>query len=169
MAKRHSTNIRAAAVGDLEPMTSLYNYYVDNTAITFDTAAFTPEARKPWFSQFSEEGPYRLFVAEFDGQLAGYASSTKHRAKPAYATSVEMTIYLDQRFAGLGLGRKLYEALFSALSGEDIRSAYAGVALPNDASVAFHEAMGFTKIGTFHEVGRKFGRYYDVMWFEKRF
>ncbi len=169
MADRPSIHIRAAEIGDLEPMTALYNYYVDNTAITFDMAAFSPEDRKPWFSQFSAQGPYRLFVADLDGQLAGYASSSKHRAKPAYDTSVEMTVYLDQRFARLGLGRSLYEALFSALSGEDIRCAYAGVALPNDASIAFHEAMGFTKIGTFHEVGRKFGRYYDVMWFEKRF
>ena len=168
MVEPAPTHIRAAEAGDLVAMTTLYNYYVDHTAITFDTAAFTPEARKPWFSQFSEQGPYRLFVAESDGQLAGYASSTKHRAKPAYDTSVEMTVYLDQRFAGLGIGRNLYEALFSVLSGEDIRSAFAGVALPNDASIAFHEAMGFAKIGTFHEVGRKFGRYYDVMWFEKR-
>ena len=169
MANDKPSNIRAAEIGDLEAMTALYNYYVENTAITFDTVPFTPEARKPWFAQFSQQGPHRLIVAESDGQLAGYASSSKHRAKPAYGTSVEMTIYLDQRFSGAGLGRKLYEALFLALSGEDIRSVFAGVALPNDASVAFHEAMGFTKIGTFHEVGRKFGRYYDVMWFEKRF
>ncbi len=168
MVDRQRVIIREAKISDLEPMTNLYNYYVENTAITFDTTPFAPEARKLWFDQFSPQGPHRLFIAESDGQLAGYASSTKHRAKPAYDISVEMTIYLDQRFAGLGLGRKLYEALFLALSREDIRSAYAGVALPNDRSIAFHEALGFAKIGTFHEVGRKFGRYYDVMWFEKR-
>ena len=162
------TIIRYARSDDLEPLTRLYNYFVENTAITFDIDPFTPEERRPWLAQFAETGPYRLLVAEREGEIAGYASATRHRAKPAYNTSIETTVYLDPQLPRQGLGRKLYERLFSVLEGEDVHCAYAGISLPNEASVAFHRAMGFTEIGTFHEVGRKFGRFYDTMWFEKR-
>lgn len=160
--------IRHARADDLEALTRLYNYYVEETVITFDVEPFTPEQRQGWLSQFAETGLYRLLVAEQGGRIAGYASSTRHRAKPAYNPSIETTVYLDPKMSGRGLGRRLYERLFSELTGEDVHSAFAGVALPNEASVAFHLAMGFTEIGTFHEIGRKFGRYWDVMWFEKR-
>ena len=168
MADAGDPLIRHACPDDLEALTRLYNYYVEETAITFDVEPFTPEQRRGWFSQFAETGPYRLLVAEKAGRIAGYATSTRHRAKPAYNPSIETTVYLDPQQSGQGLGRKLYEGLFSELEGEDVHSAFAGVALPNEASVAFHLALGFTEIGIFHEIGRKFGRYWDVMWFEKR-
>lgn len=168
MADAGDPLIRHARPDDLEALTRLYNYYVEETAITFDIEPFTPEQRRGWLSQFSETGPYRLLVVEQTGGIAGYATSTRHRAKPAYNPSIETTVYLDPQRSGQGLGRKLYERLFSELKGEDVHSAFAGVALPNEASVAFHLALGFTEIGIFHEIGRKFGRYWDVMWFEKR-
>lgn len=160
--------IRHAEPADLEALTRLYNHFVETTTITFDIEPFTLEARKPWMAQFSEDGRYQLFVAEAEGRIAGYASTTRHRAKPAYDASVEATVYVDPAFSRLGIGKSLYNRLFAALAGKDVHCVYAGVALPNPASVAFHQRAGFTEIGTFHEVGRKFGRYIDVMWFEKR-
>lgn len=161
-------SVRRAERRDLEAITALYNHFVETTAVTFDVGAFTTEAREPWFAQFSEEGPHRLFVAELEGAFAGYAGSMAFKAKKAYSTSVETTIYAAPDLAGRGVGRALYERLFSELAAEDVHRAYAGIALPNDASISFHQRFGFKEIGTYHEVGRKFGRYHDVMWFEKR-
>ncbi len=161
-------SVRPADRRDLEPITALYNHFVENTAVTFDVGAFTVEAREPWLAQFSASGPHRLFVAERDGAFAGYVGSMAFKAKKAYATSVETTIYVQPDLAGRGAGKALYERLFSALAGEDVHRAYAGIALPNEASIRFHERFGFKEIGTYHEVGRKFGRYHDVRWFEKR-
>lgn len=162
------TVIRHADPADLEALTRLYNHFVETTTITFDIEPFTAEARKPWMAQFSRSGRYQLFVAEKADRIAGYASSTRHRAKPAYDASVEATVYVDPAFSRRGIGERLYERLFAALADVDVHCVYAGVALPNPASIAFHQRAGFTEIGTFHEVGRKFGRYIDVMWFEKR-
>jgi phosphinothricin acetyltransferase len=89
--------------------------------------------------------------------------------KPAYDTSVEVTIYLAPDAGGCGVGTRLYKALFEALADEDLHRAYAGIAQPerNEASVRLHERFGFRHVGTYREVGRKFGRYWDVAWYEK--
>ena len=163
-----AVSVRRAERFDLEAITTLYNHFVETTAVTFDVGAFTAEARKPWFTQFADAGPHQLFVAERGGAFAGYAGSMAFKAKKAYSTSVETTIYVSPEAGGRGVGRALYERLFSALAEEDLHRAYAGVALPNEASIRFHERFGFREIGTFREVGRKFGRYHDVMWLEKR-
>lgn len=160
--------IRSGGAQDLPALTALYNHFVVRTAITFDTAPFQPAARREWLQQFALTGPHQLFVAIKDGRLAGYAHSTRHRAKPAYAVSVETTVYVDPAQQRSGVGAALYEHLFAALSGEDVHSAFAGIALPNPGSVAFHKRFGFTEIGVFHEVGRKFDRFHDVLWLEKR-
>ena len=86
----------------------------------------------------------------------------------AYNTTVEVAIYCAGEATGRGLGTMLYKALFEALAEEDVRMAMAGITLPNPASVALHEHFGFTLVGVMHEVGRKFDRYWDVAWYEKR-
>ena len=168
-SERTEVQVRSGIEGDLEALTDLYNHYVRETPITFDTAISTPEERRPWLLSHPEDGPYRLMVAtDTDSQeILGYATSSPFRAKPAYSTSVEVTIYLHPDAAGRGVGTLLYEALFEALSGEDLHRAYAGIAQPNEASVRLHERLGFRHVGTYHEVGRKFGRYWDVAWYER--
>lgn len=161
--------VREAVEGDLPAITRLYNHFVTETIVNFDVRPFTVEERRVWFGQFSSSGRWRIFVAEYGGRFAGFVGSMKHKAKLAYETSVETTIYVDPDYAGRGIGRALYDRLFQALAGEDVHRALAGVALPNDASLALHRALGFTEIGVFHEVGRKFGRYHDVLWLEKGF
>ena len=161
--------VRPAVEADLEPLTDIYNHYVETSAITFDVDVFTPAERRAWFEQFEISGSYRLFVATLDERAVGYASSVQFRRKRAYRTSVETAIYCRPEAQGQGVGRALYEDLFAALEGEEVHRAYAGVALPNPASVAFHERFGFEQIGVFHEVGFKFERYWDVAWFEKKF
>ncbi|MEE4546093.1 N-acetyltransferase family protein [Streptomyces sp. V4-01] len=156
---------------DLAALTDIYNHYVRATAITFDVTPVTLGERRPWLLAHPEDGPHRLLVARDtrtgDGIL-GYATSSPFRPKAAYATSVETSIYLAPGAGGRGVGTLLYERLFAALRSEDVHRAYAGVTLPNEASIRLHERFGFERVGVYREVGRKFGVYHDVAWFEKR-
>jgi len=159
--------VRHAEERDLARLTEIYNHYVLTTAITFDLEPFSVEQRRAWLAKFSRTGPHRLFVAEEDGLVLGYAGTTSFRDRRAYDTTVETTIYCAPEATGRGTGTLLYRALFEALEGEDLRLAIAGMTLPNDASMALHERFGFTPAGVMHDVGRKFGRYWDVAWYEK--
>ncbi|MBK3647610.1 GNAT family N-acetyltransferase [Streptomyces sp. MBT33] len=168
-SERAEVQVRPGVESDLEALTDIYNHYVRETPITFDTAVFTPQERRPWLLSHPEDGPYRLMVAtEADTQeILGYATSSPYRAKPAYGTSVETTVYVAPHAGRRGIGTLLYKALFEALAEEDLHRAYAGVAQPNEASTRLHERFGFRHVGTYREVGRKFGRYWDVAWYEK--
>jgi phosphinothricin acetyltransferase len=160
--------IREAVATDLPSLRDLYNHYVEHTYITFDLEKRTLEDRRAWFEAFSTRGPHRLFVAETEGVVTGYASSREFRARAAYSRSVETSIYLAPEATGQGLGGALYVRLLEALESEPkIHRAYGGVAVPNDASVALHERLGFREVGRFTEVGFKFGKYWDVVWFER--
>ena len=162
-----SVTIRPARAEDLAPLNELYNHYVRETAITFDVVEYTVDERRPWFERFGERGRYRLRVADEAGRLLGYAGTLPFRSKAAYETSVETTIYLWPDAYGRGLGSRLYERLFADLAGEDVHRAYAGITLPNPGSIALHRRFGFSPIGLYRQVGRKFERYWDVEWFEK--
>ncbi|MGY1498510.1 N-acetyltransferase family protein [Streptomyces sp. QTS52] len=168
-SERTKVQVRPGVEDDLAALTELYNHYVRETPTTFDTKTFTPQERRPWLLSYPEDGPHRLMVAtDVDSQrILGYATSGPFRAKPAYATTVEVTVYLAPDAGGRGIGTLLYEALFEALAGEDVHRALAGVVPPNEASVRLHERFGFRYVGTYREVGRKFGRYWDVAWYEK--
>ncbi|WP_043258256.1 GNAT family N-acetyltransferase [Streptomyces prunicolor] len=174
MPSEHTeVQVRPGVESDLDALTELYNHYVRETPITFDTVPFSPEERRPWLLSHPEDGPYRLKVAvdgTFQGnsqRILGYATSSPYRVKPAYSTSVEVTVYLAPDVGGRGIGTLLYKALFESLADEDVHRAYAGIAQPNEASTRLHERFGFRYIGVHREVGRKFGRYWDVAWHEK--
>ena len=162
-----SIDVRPASEKDLEAINDIYNHYVVETHVTFDDQPMSMEGRREWFSHYAETGRHRLMVATESGQVAGYASSSRFRPKPGYLTSVETSVYLMPDAAGKGAGTKLYAELFKSLEGEDLHRAYAGIALPNPASIALHEKFGFKRVALFTEQGRKFGRYWDVAWFEK--
>ena len=161
--------IRPARIDDLPRLTDIYNHYIVNTPITFDIDPVTVEERRPWFAQFAETGRHRLFVVERDGIVVAYAGSHQFRTKRAYDTTVETTIYCAPEATGSGIGGALYATLFEAIAGEDVRIAIAGITVPNDASVAIHARFGFVPAGLMHDVGRKFGKYWDVLWMERRF
>ena len=159
--------VRPGQVDDLEQLNDLYTHYIRETPITFDIEPWTMELRTEWFSHYALTGRHRLLVAVEDGRVLGYASSSKYRPKQAYETSVESSIYLLPDATGQGVGTALYQALFESLVAEDVHRAFAGITLPNPVSVALHERFGFTEVGRFTEQGRKFGRYWDVVWLEK--
>lgn len=104
-----------------------------------------------------------------DGRVAGVASSGRYRPRAAYDTTVETSVYIAPDSVGRGLGSALYGALFDALDGERVHRAVAGIALPNDASVALHRRFGFERVGRFSEEGWKFDRFWDVDWYERVF
>lgn len=161
--------VRPGVESDLPALTDIYNHYVRETPVTFDTAVFTAEDRRPWLLSHPIDGPHRLLVSvDAESQrILGYATSSPYRPKPAYSTSVEVSVYVTADAVRRGVGTLLYEALFAALAGEDLHRAYAGIALPNLASTRLHERFGFRHVGTFGEVGRKFGRYWDVAWYAR--
>ena len=162
-----SIDVRTATSVDLDPINELYNHYVKETHVTFDLEPMSMEARREWFTHYATDGPHRLLVATSGDDLIGYATSSRFRPKPGYNTSVETSIYLVPDAVGRGVGTRLYGRLFQAIEGEDVHRAYAGIALPNPASIALHERLGFKRVALFTEQGRKFDRYWDVAWFEK--
>ena len=160
-------SIRPATEQDLGQLNDIYNRYVLETHFTFDVEPMTMDARAEWFAHYNSTGRYRVVVGVGDGSVIGYACSSRFRPKPAYETSVETSIYLAPDAVGRGIGTRLYEELFKQLQGEDVHRAYAGIALPNQASIALHERLGFKRVAHFTEQGRKFDRYWDVGWYEK--
>jgi phosphinothricin acetyltransferase len=159
--------IRPAVHGDLTRLTEIYNHYVLTSAATFDLELLTVEQRTEWFEEHSTSGRYRLLVADEEGKVVGYASTSRFRTRAAYDTTVEASVYGAPDSLGRRIGSALYRELFPLIAGEDINRIVAGITLPNDVSVALHRAFGFTQVGVFSENGRKFGRYWDVAWFER--
>lgn len=163
----NAVRVRRAARADLPGVTEIYNHYVEWTPVTFDVTPHSVEERAVWLEQFADKGRHQLFVAERSGTVIGYAGSMSHRSKAAYETSVELTIYLAPDELAHGTGPLLYDALFAALRSEDVHRMLAGITLPNERSVRMHERLGFALAGTFSEVGRKLGAYWDVAWYER--
>ena len=159
--------IRHATKGDLDSLNKLYNHYVRESHATFDIEPITTEWREEWFTHYATTGRHQLLVAIDDEGVVGFTSSSRVRPKQAYETSIETSIYLAPNVIGQGLGTRLYSALFEILEGEHIHRAYGGITMPNQPSVRLHERFGFRQVAYFTEQGRKFGRYWDVAWFEK--
>jgi|SRR5579862_2588115 len=160
--------IRAASLADLPVLTNIYNYYVENSDATFDLQPFMPEQRRGWFNDHADGRRHRLLVAEEKaGEILGYAASGPFRSKKGYETTVEVTVYCSPGAMGKGIGGALYRELFKLLGGENVHRVVAGIAQPNEASNRLHERFGFTRVGTFTQVGKKFGKYIDVLWMEK--
>jgi phosphinothricin acetyltransferase len=160
--------IRAGSLRDLPGILQIYNHYVETSHATFDLEPVSVAQRKDWLRQFGDDGPHRLLVAEDGADLCGFAYSARFRSRPAYDVSVETTVYVRRDANGRGVGSRLYESLLDCVDAAGIHRVYAGIALPNAPSVRLHERFGFRHVGTFSEVGFKFGRYWDVAWFERR-
>jgi L-amino acid N-acyltransferase YncA len=100
------------------------------------------------------------------GKVVGYAYASKWKSRSAYRYAVESTVYLDPRFTGQGIGRHLYGSLIAELRQRSLHAVIGGIALPNPASIALHERMGFVKVAHFKEIGWKFNQWIDVGYWE---
>jgi phosphinothricin acetyltransferase len=159
--------VRPGRESDLEQINAIYNHYIRTSPCTFDIDEHDLAWRSEWFARFAPTGRYRCIVAVDADRVLGMAWSSRFRDKHAYETSIETSVYVSHDAHARGVGSALYEALFSSLEGEDVHRALAGVTLPNDASLALHKRVGFEEVGVFRSVGRKFGRFWDVAWFQK--
>jgi len=152
--------IRPATPQDAAAICSIYNPYVTGTAITFEEQPVSIEAMQTRITEVIDTFPW--LVLEEENVVLGYAYAMPWRARPAYRFSVETTIYLGPSAQKRGFGSALYRALIEGLRGSGLHSAIGGIALPNTASLALHEKLGFKKVAHFSEVGWKFGRWIDV-------
>lgn len=151
---------------DAGSLLAIYKPVVENTTMSFELEAPTENEFALRIESSLEE--FEWLVMECDDFLCGYACATPHRAREAYRHSVETSIYIHDDYQRRGYGKQLYNALFESLSLLNYHSAYAGITLPNEPSIALHKAVGFRFIGIFHEVGFKFDSWHDVSWWERR-
>jgi phosphinothricin acetyltransferase len=159
--------VRPATLADASGINAVYNPYVRDTAITFDVEEVSIEARRRQLDQRLNDPRTPVLVGEQDGRVVAFAAAAPFDPRGAYETSVKTSVFAAPGLEGAGWGRKLYAVLFERLDREDVHRAYALIAPPNDRSVALHKAFGFRQVATLSEVGRKFGRYHDVIWFER--
>jgi len=158
--------VRPAGAADLARINAIYNHYVLHSHATFEIEPVTMAEREDWASHYADSGRYRLLVVA-DDDVLGFATSSPYHLRAAYETSVELSVYVDPDATGRGLGARLYGTLIPLLEREDLHRAYGGVSLPNASSVALHERFGFREAARYSEQGRKFGRYWDVVWLER--
>lgn len=166
------TQVRDATLKDAESILKIYDYYVKNTAITFEYDTPTLAEFQERMEKVMEHYPYLVILQ--GGEIKGYAYAGKFVGRAAYDWSCELTIYLDPSARKRGLGKTLYETLQTKLKAMGITNLYACIGYPsqNDEylttnSANFHAHLGFETVGTFHNCGYKFGRWYDMIWMEK--
>lgn len=152
--------IRTVKLGDAKDICDIYNYYIENTVVTFDEEPINIEKMEKKIKKIIESYPF--IVYEFGGKVVGYAYATEWNDKSAYRYSVESTIYLKENFKGQGIGTKLYGDLLFKLGEIGIHTVIALITQPNPSSIAMHEKLGFKKVGEFNDVGYKNKQWLDV-------
>jgi phosphinothricin acetyltransferase len=158
--------LRCADPADAEGILAIYAPIVRDTSISFELEPPTPEEMQSRIVATVERLPW--LVSESDGGIIGYAYASRHRERAAYRWSVDVSVYVAPSTRRSGLGRALYAALLGILEDLGYYSALAGIALPNPASVALHESMGFRPIGIYRNIGYKLGAWHDVGWWQRR-
>ena len=156
--------IRKVELDDAAQIAEVYNYYIQNTHQTFETEPLSAEEMRERIAETIEKYPY--VVAEDEEGIWGYAYAAQFKLRQAYAYSAEVSIYVKNAAKPKGIGTSLYEKLFDELAETNIHAMVAGISLPNDASVKFHEKLGFTKVAHFRQIGYKLGRWIDVGYWE---
>jgi L-amino acid N-acyltransferase YncA len=149
---------------DAAACAEIYEPYVLETAVSFEETP--PDADRMAERIARYQATHQWIVAEDAGVVAGYAYACPHRDRSAYRWTTEVSVYVGQAHQRCGIGRALYGELLPALRTQGFYVACAGVTLPNEASVALHESLGFTPVGTFRRIGHKLGNWWDVGWWQ---
>ena len=152
--------IRPATPQDAQHIAEIYNYYIENTIITFEEEVVSGNTMAERLARGLQAGPW--YVADVDGEVCGYCYAAPFAARSAYRFSAETTVYVSHKHQRKGFGCSLYSSLIQKLREERHHCAVGLIGLPNQGSVTLHEKLGFTKVGELREVGRKFGRWVDV-------
>ncbi|HYI98937.1 MAG TPA: arsinothricin resistance N-acetyltransferase ArsN1 family B [Thermoleophilaceae bacterium] len=149
---------------DAAACAAIYAPYVATGATSFEESPPRADEFAKRIERVSATHPW--VVSERDGEVVGFAYATTHRTRPAYRWTAETSVYVHPAHQGRGVGRELYEVLLELLRRQRLQVACAGITLPNDASVALHEALGFERIGVYHRIGYKAGAWRDVGWWQ---
>ncbi|MES2680169.1 MAG: arsinothricin resistance N-acetyltransferase ArsN1 family B [Bacteroidota bacterium] len=157
--------IRPAIINDAARIAEIYNYYILNTTVTFEEEAVSPETMQGRIAEVIEKYPWLVY--EQNGKVIGYAYAGAWKSRCAYRYSVETSVYLQNGLSRKGIGTALYTVLMEKLKDLDLHGIIGGMALPNDACIALHKKFGFEQVAHFKEVGFKFGKWVDVVYFEK--
>jgi L-amino acid N-acyltransferase YncA len=156
--------IEPARADHAAAVAAIYDEAARTTPATFDLEGHEP----PWWAEVITDAAYPFVVAVDGGEILGFARAALHKVKPAYGTTCETSVYVAERARGRGAGRALYDVLLNELdSTAGFLLAVAGITVPNPASIALHESCGFTLVGTFHNVGVKLDKRWDVAWYER--
>lgn len=158
-------NIRRATPADAAALLVIYRPIVENTNISFELTPPTEQAFAERIAAALKR--HEWLVGEVHGVICGYAYATPHRTREAYQYAVETSVYVHPEHYGNGFGKQLYQALFPALDALGFHNAYAGITLPNPASIALHQAVGFEPVGVFREIGYKQDAWHDVSWWQR--
>jgi L-amino acid N-acyltransferase YncA len=156
--------LRFATLDDAGDFIEIYAPAVTETAISFEEKLPTLEDMRDRIEKVTARYPW--IVASESNRVIGYAYASAHRDRASYRWSVDVSVYVRDGVRKRGVGRLLYEHLIKILSTQRFHRAYAGITLPNPASVALHEAVGFKKIATYGAVGFKFGAWHDTGWWQ---
>lgn len=156
--------IRVAKESDAEAIAEIYCPLVESSPITFEVAVPGLEDFKSRIREIGDRFPW--LICEVNQQVVGYAYGSPYRAREAYRWSAEASIYVGREFQRKGIASALYQKLFSALAIQGYRNVYAGITLPNTASVYLHRSIGFEEIGVFKKAGYKLGAWHDVSWWQ---
>ena len=156
--------IRLATLADLEAMTEIYNEAILTTTATFDIKPMTRDERLPWFESHDTRHP--ILVAEVDHQIVGWACLSQWRPRRAYADTAETSFYDKASHRGQGIGRQLKQAIIEEARRLGFHTLIAGVAEGNEVSLHLNQSFGFEIVGTFKEVGKKFGKVLDVTYLQ---
>jgi phosphinothricin acetyltransferase len=151
---------------DAPAVTAIYRPFVARSVATFEEVAPSADEMARRMRATLEWTPW--LVAEESGRLVGYAYAARHRERPGYRWSVDISVYVADGHQGRGIGRRLYDELLAILRRQRFVNIYAGIALPNPASVALHEAIGMRRVGVYERVGFKMGAWHDVAWYGLR-
>ncbi|KMJ52298.1 phosphinothricin acetyltransferase [Vogesella sp. EB] len=161
--------VREATPDDAAAICAIYNPYIEYSTISFEEQPVSVGDMAERIAGTQAQGlPWLVAHAE-DGELFGYAYASRWRTRPAYRHAMEASIYLRQATVGQGLGKLLYRELLQRLAAQGLRTVIGGVAQPNPASDALHRALGFKQVALFEQVGRKFGRWLDVAYWQLSF
>jgi L-amino acid N-acyltransferase len=157
--------IRSATPADAAPTAEIYNTEVTGSTVTFDLVTRTVDEQAEWLG--ARSGAHAVIVAEVDGRIAGFASISPFRDRPAYRTTVEDSVYVHRDHRGFGVGRALLTEILRVAEGRGFHTVIARITGEADPSIRLHRAVGFAHVGVEREVGRKFGRWLDVVVMQK--
>jgi phosphinothricin acetyltransferase len=156
--------IRSAKLTDAIDLLEIYKPYISNTPITFDLVMPSLEEFQEKLKVVTAKFPW--IVYEINGEIVGYAYANTFRTKCAYEWSLESTVYVKEGKHGLGIGKQLYETLFQLLRAQGVINLFAGITLPNAASIKLHENCGFVPVGVYKKIGYKLNQWWDVGWWQ---